>query len=239
MFQWNTSAHELKVIADTLKDVLTECWLVFDVGIISLHNVDPEKVISVEFKLYPDHTTYACTTKMVFAIYIQTLYRLLRNSKNTDTAILENTSDNKLKITVLAHGKFPKHTIYVNPLNTPLPQYMKIHTEPELEIVMNTSQLYYILHDLASLSTQVRITTQRHLISFSAKDEAGTSSEYEQTFSQLDLDSTATYLVKYLEKFCKPGLRPTIQVQIRKNAPLTLVYLLDHGSLSLSIAQLG
>lgn len=239
MLNFQTSASELKSIADVLKDVLAECWFVFTPSSITMNNVDPEKVIAVNLRLNPDSSIYQCTEKIVFPFYIQTLYRVLRGVKKNDVAILQMYPENgrTLDISVLTQAGLMKNKITIQPLQDTLPSFIRHPQKYSVEIKMETHQFYHILHDLSALSRKVNIKINQDKVSFSSQDDSGTRSVFTQGFPKLNYVFNGTYLIKYLEKFCKPNLAPEIKIRVERDTPLSVVYHLEHGSLEMSIAQ--
>lgn len=239
MLNYRTSASELKSIADVLKDVLAECWFVFHATYITMNNVDPEKVIAVNLRLNPDPLVYQCSEKIVFPFYIQTLYRVLRGVKKTDLAVLQMFPENgnALDIIVLTDAGVMKNKITIQPLQDTLPSFIRHPQKYSVEVKIETHQFYRILHDLSALSRKVNIKIDRDEVSFISQDDSGTRSVFTQGFPELNYQFDGTYLIKYLEKFCKPNLAPEIKIRVEKNTPLSVVYHLERGSLEMSIAQ--
>jgi hypothetical protein len=235
-----TSASEWKLLADTLKDILTDSFFVFKGSTITMNNVDPEKIVEVHYILYPDLDSYNCTTTFVFPVYIQTIYRVLRGVKNTDRMQMEDLCDGSLHMKVFAESGMLKNEISLKPLQQEMPTFIRNPREYDMEVSFNNEQLYHILHDLSALSRQVTISVKDQVISFQAQDESGTTSNYSQQFNTIDPTYffSNTYLIKFLEKFTKPGIHKFATLQISHSLPFNVAYHLPTGFLELSIAGL-
>ena len=239
MLHYETSASELKTISDVLKDILAECWFVFEESSITMTNVDPEKVVVVSLFVKPKTQDYQCTSKFVFPFYIQTLYRVLRGVKPNDVAIITDGPGASLQIDIMTMHGVKKNQIVLQPLKDNPPVFLRQQHHFDVEIKIETQQLYRILHDLSALSRKVTLTIDQEDVIFSSEDESGTSSVYSQGFPELNYHFKAMYLIKYLEKFTKPGLSDKVCIRVKQNSPLNLVSYLERGYLEMSIAPSG
>ena len=116
-----TSAFQWKVLADTLKDILTECFFVFEPTKITMNNVDPEKVVDIFYEVRPSPDVYQCPETFKFPVYIQTVYRVLRGVKQTDTMEMSKLQDGSLKIVVYSQFGNIKNQISLCPLQDDIP----------------------------------------------------------------------------------------------------------------------
>lgn len=238
-----TSAFKWKCLADTLKDILTECFFVFEQDKITMNNVDPQRVVDVYYAEKPDtekDQNYVCAIPFHFPCYIQTLYRVLRGVKTKDTMEMSNQYDGSLQIIVYSEFGCVKNHISLKPLKDEIPTYIRNERNYQVGISILNDQFYHIVHDLGALSRQVNIHVEDQVIKFTARDESGTESCYSQTFQELEPSYlfNNTYLLKFLEKFSKPGLEKFINIRLDHNLPLSVVYYLDHGYLEMTIAGL-
>ena len=236
MLYYQISALQLKTIADVLKDVLAECWFVFEPSKIHMTNVDPEKVVSVSLQLQPTSDTYQCTTKFTFPFYIQTLYKVLRGVKPDDVAILKDGAGHSLCIDILTNNVL-RSSITLQPLNDPFPTFLQQAHQYDAEYKLDAKELYRVLHDLSALSRKVCIHVNNQELKFTSEDETGSAIMFTQTFpSTSTYNFQGVYLIKYLEKFAKPNLAKDVFLLLHHRSPLTLVYRWEYGSLEMSIA---
>lgn len=240
MLSYTTPASNLKTLADSLKDILTECWFQFEKDHITMVNVDPEKVIAVQYFQRPPVLTYVCSEPFTFPFYIQTLYRVLRGVRSNDEAKLWCSGTSMpLTISIFSSTGVMKNTITIAPLNITPSQYIKPHLQYDVEVNIESQQFYHILHDLSAISRKLRIKMLGNTIEFMGSDECGTTSSFEQSFPQLaNQVFDATYLLKYLEKFAKPAVSPHLTLKLQRDQPLSVVYHLENGFLEMTIAPL-
>lgn len=234
-------AKQLKLVVDSLKDILAQCWFFFDADGISLRNVDPEKIVVAQLHWKPNGH-YECPEPLHFSLYIHTLYRILRSVRPQSTVRLEQTSVEVLSVDVLTQNDVPYH-VQLHSLQDPVPRFLSPVYEAMLEIPFVTATLYRMLHDLAALSRTVRLevlpTTQT--LRMSATDANGTVAQIEHMYPLGDgpvPPMSQTFLLKYLEKFTKPAVAETLTLRFHSHAPLRVRYDWDCGFLELSIAGL-
>ena len=236
---WITSASELKSIADTLKDILTTCWLVFTHDKVELVNVDPEKVVTVKLDIRPQIENYNCVEPFAFCIYIQVLYKVLRGCKANEKAILQNNAGaGNLSIEIKDASNTEKMKIVLNGLQDPLPKYIIPNQMYDKSLTLNTSKLYYIFHDLGAISRVFRLSCSGEFVAFQSQDESGTNLTFCEPVQNLNYKHSATYLIKYVEKFLKPKLSKHVSLRMKDGSPLSVVYYLETGFLEMTIAPL-
>ena len=143
-------------------------------------------------------------------------------------------------MTILSEKKVIKNEITLRPLSQTLPAFIRNPRVYDVDIIINNDQLYHILHDLSALSRQVEIAIENQAIALRAKDESGTTSNYSQKFNDIDPEFTFshTYLLKFIEKFTKPGINKFAHMRIGRDLPFNIVYYWETSSLEMSIAAL-
>jgi len=238
MLFYTCKAQKLKQISETLKDILAECWFVFDSTSIVMRNVDPEKVVSVHLYLRPPSDQYRCTSEFTFPFYIQTLYRIFRGVRLGDMATIQDIPNGGGAILISIHTEkgVLKNEIRMKPLQSQGLYFLTPPIKYDVDITFESCQLYNILRDLSSLSRKVVLQIDGRYVSLIAEDDYGTISTHRQDFDILNYQFKNTYLSKYLEKFSKPGLGESITLRVCQGVPLTALYNLEHGSLTMSIS---
>lgn len=238
---WTTSAIELKAIADTLKDILTTCWFVFTHDKIELINIDPEKVVTVKLDLRPTPNDYNCVEPFSFCMYIQVLYKVLRGCKPNEKAVLQNNAGSgnlSIEIREQNNNDNIKMKIILNGLQDPLPKYIVPNQMYDKSLTFNASRLYYIFHDLGAISRVFTLTCLGNSVGFQSQDESGTNLTFCEPVENLNYKFSASFLVKYIEKYLKPKLGKHVTLRMKQGTPLSVVYYLETGFLELTIAPL-
>lgn len=235
---WTTSAGQLKAIADTLKDILTECWFEFTENKIVLLNVDPEKVVTVYMEIRPTAEDYQCLHSINFATYIQLIYKVLRGSKADEIAVLSADDNSNLCIQIKTPNNHNKMVINLKSLEGQACKYSIPVQFADMELSFNSSNLYYLLHDLGAISRTFNISVNNNQITFDAVDEAGTKLTFSESRNISGPPYRAAFITKYLEKFLKPKLCKFVTLRLRNDAPISAVYHLQNGFLEMTMAQL-
>jgi hypothetical protein len=240
--EWTVSALTLRHIAECLKDILTQVWFRFDRQGISMINVDPEKIISAQLHLRPPTEQYSCGDMgYTFCCYVQTLHKVLRNVKDKDTAKISSGNMEDLKILIMSPDGVTKSRISMASLNDPMPQFDWSILNYGLEFTMASSMLYTVAHDLSTISRKLCVSVFRDTVTFEAKDETGTSvSSYFvcKGLQNNEITCKVVCITKYIEKFMKPSLSPSVTLHLQSGKPVQLEYTLPHGSLYLNVAAL-
>lgn len=239
--KWSVSAREFKTIADTLKDVLTQCWFLFSPQGIQMFNVDPEKVALVRLDIQPDSTKYTCNESITFSTYMQTIYKVMRGSKNQDTATItiEDTSDPlAMYIEIFEGDGTKKNVICLSNMADKYPKFVIPTTSYKYSIRMNTTNLYHIFHDLSVVSREFIFDFSNCQLKMSAKDDCGTVKSHWIKFEGQPGNHKGKYLIKYAEKFCKPRLSKFVTIRFSPGMPLSLLFDVEDGFLEMSIAEL-
>lgn len=236
--KWTTSADELKGIADTLKDVLTMCWLVFEHNKIRMVNVDPEKIATLFMEVMPPPDMYQCQTGFTFCTYIQLIYKVLRGTKAKDVATLCCDDGQNMTIEVKSENNQTKMKIRLNSLADPAPKFTFPVPIYDRQLEMNSASLYYILHDLGAVSRVFTLNIKSNVVTFESQDESGTTLAFCDEHRNLQYDFKGCFLTKYVEKFLKPKLTKHVQLRLKQGSPLSVVYQIAHGTLELAIAPL-
>lgn len=236
------SAKQLKLVVDSLKDILAQCWLLFNDEGISLRNVDPEKIVAVQLHWKPDKEYY-CRKPIHFSLYVQTLYRILRSVRPQSMVQLVQTTPESLLLHVVTQHE-TTYCVTLQSLQDPIPRFLQPVYDPLLEISFPTVALYRMFHDLAALSRTVclEILPETLTLRLTAVDPNGTHAEFEHVFPSPDgpvPDIKQTYLLKYMEKFTKSPVAETATLRLHSHAPLRIKYGWDCGFLELSIAVLA
>lgn len=244
--KWIVKAFELKGIADVLKDVITQCWFVFTPSSIQLLNVDPERVIAVLMELRPPSDLYFCEHRLEFSIYVQTLYKVLRGVKTQENAevTLEPGAED-LFIRILRAPRYVNAQISIRCLQDKMPCYdtkrftMEVLRQNKICVILKTTVLYRVLHDLAAISRRATFHVQGNTLTIKTQDNMGTASQFQtQVNDGSDVSFDVTILGKYIEKFTKPNLCLTCDLLLGEGEATVVVYHLSHGYLALSIAPM-
>lgn len=238
---WRIPVRELKLIVDILRDILMQIWIDFrDDGSIRFCAVDPEKVASISMDLRPSSQEYKCTETITFSLYTQSLFKILRGAPKNEVAVLtcfkENPNDMVVRITGNDSQCFVIHRI-----QEAQPQYQELPYVSQLNIKLDANNFYAMIRDLGAIGKLLEVSTDdQGRVIFQTRDAMGTTAEYmvEEVSSPPVVLEKQSYIIRYIEKFCKPGLATHLLVVMGPRSPIRFVWSMDYGYLSLNVAPL-
>ena len=235
---WRCETNTLKLIVDILKDVLLQVWFVFDPdGTIFMMNMDDEKIVTISMFLRPSTEQFTCRSRVVFSFYIQNLFKILRGAPKNSETIMAVYDDN-CKEMLIRWNDEPYPAYVLRNLPGEPPQFVVNH-ETALVHSFNAASFHYIIRDLAIIGKVVTITGKNDEIVLSAENEFGTRVKHVLAVKQDNaLNFTSRHIIKYLEKFTKPGLATEIKVGFENGLPFTCEWSMDFGFLRMSVAAL-
>lgn len=240
---WRISVRDLKLIVDILRDILMQIWIEFNAdGTIQFCAVDPEKVASIRMCLEPSAQEYKCTETIRFSLYLQSLFKILRGAAKNEVAVLTCFRENPDQLVVRITGN-DAQCFVVHRIKEEQPQYEELSwTYGFHKMAMNADDFYTMIRDLGAVGKllEVSVNDEGRAI-FQTKDALGTSAEYitlEPVSENRKAVKSQTYIMRYIEKFCKPGLADNIAIFIGPSSPIRFVWNMDYGYLALNVAPL-
>lgn len=237
---WRIPVRELKLIVDILRDILMQVWIEFrDDGSIQLCSVDPEKVASIQMKLTPSPQEYKCSETVVFSLYLQSLFKILRGASKNEVAVLTCFRENPDHLVVRITGN-DAQCFVIHRIQGDRPEYEELTFTHDVEIVMDADSCYTMIRDLGAVGKLLTVgVDQEGVTIFRTSDALGTSAEYSTDKNNLRRAiGNQTYILRYIEKFCKPGLANEISIIIGPSSPIRFVWNMDYGYLALNVAPL-
>lgn len=231
-------AYQLRTIFDVLKDLLTHCWLIFDGDVLSITNMDPEKIVHVQTTLISKKSTNN-TVKYRFSTYAQTLYKMFRTvTQGQEVSIILNPDDNQLQFKITKAG-----FSIVSRLTSLAIDCINFEVIPANFLdfqKLSTIHLHKIMYTLSSVSRIASITWNEDRIDFSANDNIQTHLSIACPLEQSSMGNpqTVKIVIKYLEKFCNRNIDKVIRLGISTDRRIIAVYDLPNGDLCLTMASL-
>lgn len=238
---WRISVRDLKLIVDLLRDILLQIWMEFDTDGLKFLSVDPEKVASIDMRLSPSSQEYKCAEPFVFSFYLQSLFKILRGANKNEVAVFTCFKDNPNHMVVRITGN-DAQCFVIHRINEPKPEYMPIpFDKPNIyRLEMPGDDFYTMVRDLGAVGKLLEVSANdENRISFGTRDALGTTAEYivEKMLADKPFASQF-YIIKYIEKFTKPGLTENIVVEFGEGNPIRFVWNTDYGYLALNVAPL-
>lgn len=237
--------RELKLIVDILRDILLQVWIEFGSdGHIRMSCVDPEKVVVVDMDLMPTTMEYKCQETTVFCMYIQSLFKIIRGAGRNEVVVMTIFKDDPDWMTVRITGN-DYQEFKIRRIQEP-PTILSSGPPPPFEhsLKVEANNFYSAIRDLSAIGKIVEVAVnEKDDIEFTTTDSLGTKASYQFPDVHIEAPIRPAYqnrfVIKYIEKFAKPGLSSDIYVLLGKNLPLRCEWRTDFGCLVLSVAPLG
>lgn len=234
---WSCNGGGFKNLVELLKDLLVQVWFEFRDNEVKILNVDPHKMASIHFSLFPSPDEYkgSTPTPWVFCCFTTELHKALRGVKKNDTiSLYREDQQEELHIQTTTGLK-----IKIKCLPDVLPVFNFIHRDYKVSFDMQTKELYDLLHDLVGISRKVVIEKHGTIITWTSENDNGLSTSCSMDREDLagnNHEVTSQFFITYMEKFAKIAYQGTIRVHLTQHAPLRLEYILPNGFLRLNLA---
>lgn len=232
----------IRILFETLKEVLTEIVLVVDEKGITLNQMDSSKTLLVHVKLVPDNfELFVCNKPVHLGVNLTELFKFLKtagnnetitfNVKKSDTANINIKLENNLKNTV-KDCNVKLMNLDMNILNVPNINFDAV-------INMPTGEFQSICKNLSNISDTIIIESIDNRVKFTAKGDSGSITvDIGESNSGIEFknDSTSPYAkgvfsLQSLMSFSKSAnLCNMVDIFLKDSSPLVLLY---------SIANLG
>ena len=227
-------SQSIKVLVESLKEVLTDINLYFDNNGIKIMTMDNARVALVYVRLLKDNfEEYFCETKNMCGINMIYLFKLLKTVGNNDvlTLFIKKSGCNELGIRIENKEK-----------NTVMESYLKMLdiSEEKLEIPdiqydsvisMPSVDLQKYCRDLSVISNQVNISSSGSKFILESIGDFATQkiiigeAQNGLIFSKKNQNVSETFDLKYLNSFTKStNLCSTVEIFLKKEYPLVIEY---------------
>lgn len=250
VFFQSSQVVQLKLLFDVLKDLLTEVNLCFDAKGIHITSLDPGKIGMISASIC-NLESYVCKEPPFYAgVYVSYLYKILRSvntSHHLECRIRRDTP--KIMELVVTNGDKRAQTIHrLKLLDLDIEEIKIPAVEFEMVISMPSAELQKYVKELSHVSNLITIRGSGKLIQFICTGDLGeTCIEISPTPSGLNwlhrdsLKETfeGTYFLKYLERFSRGQVDPTVEIYFKQGYPLILRYEMTIGSLRFCVAPIN
>lgn len=233
---WQISVRQLKAIVDLLKDIVMEVVFVFDKGEILMTSVDPEKIAAVYMKINPNNEEYRCLERFEFPMYVQSLFRVLKGANRNETVSLiigENAEELFIYISGSADQQFTIKKLQFGP---PMPP---TEIQYPIETSIQADAFHSSIRDLASIGKVLNLSVDHasNQVRMKTMDPLGINAVYCINKDRQDaVNINNRFIIKYIEKFCKPGLADEIHISIGPDLPFRCEWRMENGYLAMYLS---
>jgi len=234
LFIKTVQSQSIKILIESLKEVLTDINLYFDNNGLKIMTMDNARVALIYVRLIKDNfEEYMCKNKIMCGINMIYLFKLLKTVGNSDvlTLFIRESSSNELGIRIenkekntITESFLKMLDISEEKLEIPDIQYDSVISMPSVDF-----QKY--CRDLSVISNQVIITsTESRFILESNGDFASQKiiigeAQNGLIFSKKNQNVSESFDLKYLNSFTKStNLCSTVEIFLKKEYPLVIEY---------------
>jgi proliferating cell nuclear antigen len=234
LFIKTVQSQSIKIMVESLKEVLTDINLYFDTNGLKIMTMDNARVALVYVRLFKDNfEEYFCDLKIMCGINMIYLFKLLKTVGNNDvlTIFIRNSSLNELGIRIenkekntIMESFLKMLDISEEILEIPNIQYDSVISMPSVDL-----QKY--CRDLSVISNQVIISSlDSKFILESNGDFASQKiiigeAQNGLIFSKKNQNVSETFDLKYLNSFTKStNLCSTVEIFLKNDYPLVIEY---------------
>lgn len=237
---YKINAFHLKQVVDVMKELLTEATFTFKKSSIEVTALDADKVCCISMCMSEFVELQTADKEEHIGIYVPHLYKILRGAKKGSILTIKvDTEQHTITLGAIddtSNCSITLESVKVSPYNHTL---IKGEIMP-IQVEVMTSRLSAIVGSLSMLSNiiDVDITNTDELL-FKARGNIGNGeySVYGDNVNWLrrDKEIQSRFYTKFIDKFCKPSLSPTVFVSMDKNQPLILGYPYTDGGIMLQM----
>lgn len=253
LFARTVQASVLKVLFDSLRELLVDTVICFHPGGVKLIDLDNTHVVMLHLRLdAKNFEEFYCEGDVPIGVNVSNLHALLKtvNSSDTLTLFLDKSDSNRLGICVENEEKRTKTEFKLNLLDIDAVDYNIPPVGFNSCIVLPSAYFQKIIRDMAQIADQVEIrNVGRELVlicngSFCRQEtvlQDTETGESEDPDAAEDPDATAIkqgiFSLRYIQMFTKASsLSPNVEIFLKNTFPLVVVYKTSLGSLKMCLS---
>ncbi len=223
--------NAVRILFEALKNILSDINLKADSNGIKLTTIDgTEKAIINLFLDSAKFEEYKCSQETNIGLNLISMFKILKGIKNTDTISFVIYTDEQDHIYIITSHSDKKFT------NTSriklLDMNEKIYNIPDIDfdsyITMPSSDFQSYISELSSISEKITISTNCNELTLTANGNFAKQSIkiHETNTNNKNMNEQhGEFNLKFIQLFTKStNLCATVEIYIKTNFPLTLVY---------------
>ena len=244
-------SESLRVLFETLKEILTEANIVFSPQGMKISAVDSSHVVFVNLDLKgANFEHYSCAEKINVGVNMLALHKLIKTVSKDDiiTLFIERQNPNILSIKTESSRKNKVTIFELNLLDMSENTNMEFPADTDFDTVIELSSLDFqkICRDMSGIASAVEITSIAKQVIFTARGDVASS----KTILTEDTDSVAMktaeddqiisnlFELRFLSFFTKAtSLCPLVRLLMKGSFPLVVIYTVSSsGSLNFMLS---
>jgi proliferating cell nuclear antigen len=234
LFIKSVQSQSIKILVESLKEVLTDINLYFDTNGLKIMTMDNARVALVYVRLLRDNfEEYICETKNICGINMIYLFKLLKTVGNSDvlTLFIKKSLQNELGIRIenkekntITESYLKMLDISEEKLEIPNIQYDSVISMPSVDLQKYCRDLSVISNKVSISSTESKFILESNGDFASQKIIIG-EAQNGLIFSKKNQNVSETFDLKYLNSFTKStNLCSTVEIFLKNEYPLIIEY---------------
>jgi len=234
LFIKTVQSQSIKILVESLKEVLTDINLYFDNNGLKIMTMDNARVALVYVRLIKDNfEEYHCRNKVMCGINMIYLFKLLKTVSNSDvlTIFIRSNSTNELGIRIenkekntITESFLKMLDISEEKLEIPDIVYDSVISMPSVDLQKYCRDLSVISNKVTIISTESRFILESNGDFASQKIIIG-EAQNGLIFSKKNQNVSETFDLKYLNSFTKStNLCSTVEIFLKMEYPLVIEY---------------
>lgn len=243
----SSQALQFKALLDVLKDLLTEVNIRFDEKGIKIVSLDPGKIGMIHLTVY-NFDRYECNSTFYCGVYMTYLYKIMRTVSTghyVEWRITEETP-RIMEVLVVNPEKRTQVTHRLKVLDLDIEEISIPQVDFDCVISMPSADFQKYVKELSHVANTMTIRAGGRNVHFISSGDLGESviqvSPTPSGMNWLHNDHSSTfegtYFIKYLERFSRGQVDPTVELFFRQNYPLVMRYQMTIGSLRFIVAPI-
>lgn len=234
LFIKTVQSQSIKILVESLKEVLTDINLYFDNNGIKIMTMDNARVALVYVRLLKDNfEEYYCESRTLCGINMIYLFKLLKTVGNNDvlTLFIRNGSMNELGIKIENKEKNTVTESYLKMLDISEEKLEIPDIQYDSVISMPSVDLQKYCRDLSIISGQVCISSNASKFILEANGDFASQkiiigeAQNGLIFSKKNQNVSETFDLKYINSFTKStNLCSTVEIFLKREYPLVIEY---------------
>lgn len=239
---------QFKALLDVIKDLITECTLRFDHEGFKIVTLDPSQVGMIHLSVN-QLEDYHCSSPFNAGVFLGYLYKILRcgTSNHHLYGYVLHSDPSGLYICLEQTEKRTHIKHRVDLLNLVVDEITVPDVNFDLVFSMPSSEFQRHIKELSHVSSIVTVRVKDNSLELQGRGDHGEASvRIDPTPGGLNWlhkdDCIRTYeesfYLKFLEKFSRGGVDPTVQIFLRESFPFILRFQLPFGALRFCVAPI-
>lgn len=236
----------MRLILDTLRELLTDANLCFSRRGLSICGIDPSRLVIVDLQLESTQEMVMNDNEEVFfGIYIPFLYKMLRYCNSSDKALFQfiSSQPEELKLIVVNDEGNTTMTSSFKNIMIPVDRYCtNQNADGYFKCRVASDSFAKQLKEIGAVSKNVKIGFGPDALTLYGQNDNSCINRVNKNVHYLDRvpDNVYeyTFMLRYIDKFIKPNLSEIITLRFGSDQPMEISHSFNKGFMRMAIAPI-